>query len=181
MSDHICPSIVYSDLVPGKNDDQSSGYIKGQIWIKSNKDVYQCIDNTDSAAIWEKLTSSTFYMKAGESLSPHDFCYVKYDTDGPRAFLADADSTSSIICTCICLETLSAGNSGRFFTHGFYTNTSWTWATSDYGKPVFLSETAGEITNTSPSNSGSMIQVLGWIYNSNTIYFNPDMTWAEVA
>ena len=47
------------------------------------------------------------------------------------------------------------------------------------GAPLFLSTTAGAMTNTAPTGSGDIIRVVGYAIGSNQIYFDPAKTWVE--
>jgi hypothetical protein len=45
--------------IPTANDDTTKGFVSGSRWILDNGDTYICTDNTDSAATWSLLTTST--------------------------------------------------------------------------------------------------------------------------
>ena len=49
------------------------------------------------------------------------------------------------------------------------------WAGLGHGSQLFLSETAGELTNTAPSTPGTVVRCVGFCTNTTTreIYFNP--------
>ena len=49
------------------------------------------------------------------------------------------------------------------------------------GAPLYVSTTAGAFTTTAPSGSGDYVRVVGYVIDSNTIYFNPGTTWVEVS
>jgi len=55
----------------------------------------------------------------------------------------------------------------------------------DPGDPVYLSETAAELTTTAPTASGAFVRVVGYLISTvsskSTIYFNPDNTYIEIA
>lgn len=55
----------------------------------------------------------------------------------------------------------------------------------DPGDPVYLSETAAELTTTAPTTSGAFVRVVGYLISTvsskSTIYFNPDNTYIEIA
>lgn len=52
----------------------------------------------------------------------------------------------------------------------------------DPGKPLFLSTTGGEFTDTAPSATGEIVRIIGYVFNDDLsqIYFCPDNTWVEV-
>ncbi len=49
------------------------------------------------------------------------------------------------------------------------------------GAPLYISTTAGAISNTAPSGSGDSVRVVGYAIDSNHIYFCPDNTWVKVS
>ena len=53
------------------------------------------------------------------------------------------------------------------------------------GKPIYASETAGEITLDMPRTSGTIVRVIGYLLDASSsdglIYFNPDNTWVTIA
>ena len=50
------------------------------------------------------------------------------------------------------------------------------------GLPLYLDDTAGDMLQTAPSASGDFVRIVGYAHDDDdTIYFNPDNTWVEVA
>ena len=54
--------------------------------------------------------------------------------------------------------------------------------TAKKGSPVYMSTTAGAVTNTAPSTAGDFVRVVGHVVDATnrTIYFKPDNTWLEL-
>jgi hypothetical protein len=54
--------------------------------------------------------------------------------------------------------------------------------TAKKGSPVYMSTTAGAVTNTAPSTAGDFVRVVGHVVDAanRTIYFKPDNTWLEL-
>jgi len=46
-------------LTPGVNDDSTKGFVSGSRWILDNGDIYLCTDNTEGAAVWELIFTTT--------------------------------------------------------------------------------------------------------------------------
>ena len=57
--------------------------------------------------------------------------------------------------------------------------------TAQIGKPVYVSETAGEYDFTAPSSSAEFVRIVGYCIDTHTsdmlLYFNPDSTWVEIS
>lgn len=71
----------------------------------------------------------------------------------------------------MAIEGISADASGSFLLTGFVRDDSWNWTT--VGAELYLSETAGDLTATAPTTSGSVTQVLGIAVHADRIYFKP--------
>jgi hypothetical protein len=54
--------------------------------------------------------------------------------------------------------------------------------TTKMGSPVYMSTTAGAVTNTAPSTAGDFVRIVGYVVDAanRTIYFKPDNTWLEL-
>jgi hypothetical protein len=85
---------------------------------------------------------------------------------------ADAESTSTGMLAIALGATVGAG----MLVRGYVRNSSWTQATGDI---LYVSQTAGGITSTAPSASGTVIRIVGYMINatSDQIYFNPSNDW----
>ena len=46
-------------LTPGVNDDSTRGFVPDSRWILDNGDIYLCTDNTEGAAVWELIFTTT--------------------------------------------------------------------------------------------------------------------------
>ena len=52
---------------------------------------------------------------------------------------------------------------------------------SNVGRAVYISTTAGDVTETAPSSNNNIVRIVGYVINANdTIYFNPGTTWVKV-
>jgi hypothetical protein len=92
---------------------------------------------------------------------------VYYRTSGSAWAEADANGSGTYPARCYAVSTGYCISNGQYTkaTHGF-----------TVGADVYLSETAGAITSTAPTGSGSVVQKIGWIIDANTIYIavSPD-------
>lgn len=102
----------------------------------------------------------------GESITKGNLLYFK--SDG-KVYLADANGVSTYPVMGLALATASTG-SNNVLLHGVYTDTSYSFTV---GGVVYLSTTAGAVTQTQPAVANDVIQVVGIAIHANRIYFNP--------
>lgn len=107
---------------------------------------------------------------AGESLVAGDLCY--YAPNGKMLKVdANSEAATSPLVT-ICTQTLALDAEGSFFVSGFYSAAGFTT-----GSILYISETAGNFTETRPVTAGAFIRIMGYAISTDEIYFNPDVTW----
>ena len=89
---------------------------------------------------------------------------------------ANAASTSTGMLALAIVD-----DSPRFLVKGLARHPSWAGFTT--GDVLYVSGTAGEITNTAPSGNGDIVRVIGYCTDGTNreIYFNPDGAFVEVS
>lgn len=92
--------------------------------------------------------------------------------------LADANGTGTYPALYMAIESVSGDNFVKCLCAGQIRNNAWNWSPGDI---IYLSETAGGLTATAPTTSGSIVQVLGVAITADIIDFRPQLTWIEVA
>jgi len=112
---------------------------------------------------------------AGEDQNAYDCVYLEtngrmYKTD------ADVDAKSDGILAIALAETPN-GAAGQYLLQGAVTSLGWNWIV---GRPVYLSQVAGGLTQTAPAVRGTQIRVIGYATTATTLYFDPDPTILEV-
>ena len=130
------------------------------------------IDSTPDSDHTASGIKSTF--TAGENVAFGDVCYVK--SDG-KMWKGDANSDSTASVVVMALETISADASGSFLLIGIARDDSWAWTV---GALLYLSGTAGALTETAPSSSGDQVQILGVATHADRIYFKPELVQVEI-
>jgi hypothetical protein len=73
--------------------------------------------------------------------------------------------------------TNSTGFNLGMMVRGYFRNSAWSFTPGDI---LYLSTTAGSITNVQPSGSGDIVRVVGFAIAADTIYFNPSNEWIEL-
>lgn len=124
---------------------------------------------TDDTFSGTKITAT-----AGENLTIGNIVYMK--SDG-KLWKADADAIATSGAIAIALASISADAAGMFGTIGLMRDDSaYAWTV---GGLLYLSTTAGDITQTAPSGADDVIQVLGVALSADVIYFKPELTQVE--
>lgn len=125
------------------------------------------IDSTpDSDHTVEGITAT---FTAAELLVYGDICYV--NASGSMA-KADASAVGTSRAVAMAAEGISAAASGSFLLFGIARDDTWAWTV---GGEVYLSETAGALTQTAPTTASSITQVIGVATHADRILFNPSL------
>jgi len=122
---------------------------------------------------WQR---DTIRGTAGEAVDEGEIVYFK--SDG-KYWLADADSSSLMCAVAVALENVAINTEGQFMIEGYYKNASFSWTVGS-AAPIYVSTTAGALTQTVPSGTGDQVQVVGYAIASDTVYFDFDSTVVEV-
>lgn len=108
----------------------------------------------------------------GESIVPGDALYFK--SDG-KWWKAKADVIATAPCEGLALETASSGTH-RVLLQGIFRKDAWAWTV---GGLVYLdASTSGGLTQTQPSATDQVIQIVGRAWHADRIYFNPGYDYA---
>ncbi len=97
------------------------------------------------------------------------------DTDG-NWIEADATVSGTMSCQAMALET--GTGSKEVLMQGFVRDDSWAWT---IGGNIYIGNTAGTLTQTTPNESGEIVQAVGFATHADRMYFNPDYTYVEIA
>jgi hypothetical protein len=113
---------------------------------------------------------------AGTALSFGQVCYM--GSDG-KMELGDADTVASAFAWAMATATVSEDASGTFALPGaIVRDDSWNW--TSIGQPVFLdTATAGGMTQTAPSGTDDVIQIVGIALSADVILFYPQLVQVE--
>lgn len=114
-------------------------------------------------------------LTAGASMVFGDVCYI---ASTGKAVLADASAIATSGALVLSLGVYSDTDPGNFLLHGVARNDTWNWTV---GGIVYLSLTAGSMTQTAPSATDEVIQILGVATHADRIYFNPSLVQIEHA
>ena len=135
--------------------------------VLSLSDVKVLILSLEGSGITEELTAAV-------DLAAGDLCFVDGDGKLDKAD-ASAEATSDTLLV-IATETIAADAVGTFLLFGQFITTGLT-----QGANHFVSLTAGEITATAPSVAGEIIRNVGTALSTTVLFFNPSISFLEVA
>lgn len=115
-------------------------------------------------------------VNAGATIAQWEAVYLA--SDGEWA-LADANGTGTYPMRGLAAAAGTDGNPMTVVTEGVVRNDAWAWTV---GGQLYLSGTAGGLTQTAPSTSGDKVQQVGFAISADVIYLNVGAaTFIEVA
>lgn len=105
-------------------------------------------------------------LTAGATIAQWEAVYL----DGSSTWqLADANGTGTYPCRGLAVAAYVSTNSAIIINKGIVRNDAWTWTP---GGTVYLSTTAGGLTQTAPSTSGDKVQQIGYALSADLLFVN---------
>lgn len=91
--------------------------------------------------------------------------------------LADANGSGTYPAVGLAVGTVAGGGATTVITHGVVRNDAWTWTV---GGVIYLSTTAGGLTQSAPSTSGDKVQVMGIAISADEMLVMPQLTYITI-
>jgi len=114
-------------------------------------------------------------VTAGETIAAAYTVVYLDSTDSGYAKKAQCDGTSAEAdAVGITLGAIADDATGVVQTAGQVTNASWTWTP---GAALYVSATAGSLTETKPTTIGYYVKPMGYAISATTIVLDPDSGW----
>lgn len=138
--------------------------------IGDNRDIKTALQDLESELESEHPIYLEVHNDSGNTLSTGDVVYLSgvHDVDGtPHVQLADANGTVTYPAVGVISETITNGNHGHVIIQGVLENIDTSTPGFTAGDVLYLSETAGDLTNTKPTDSGSKVQAVAICIKSN--------------
>lgn len=111
---------------------------------------------------------------ASGGLTQWDAVYI----NGSSEFaLADANGSGTYPAVGLVVANASAAANATVLTHGVARNDAWAWTV---GGVIYLSATAGGLTQTAPSTSGDKVQVIGIAISADEMLVNPSLDYLTI-
>jgi len=127
-----------------------------------------------------KYTGITVTGTAGAALSFGDLIYL--DPTDSRWELADANAASGadgdsrgMLGICV-LAAAGDGSATTILLNGIVRADA-AFPTFTVNNPIYVSETAGDVTQTQPTTTDVVIRIVGSALTADEMYFNPDWAW----
>jgi hypothetical protein len=114
---------------------------------------------------------------AGATLAFGDVCYLAAADSRWELTDADAAATSGPVKIGICVLAAAADGSATTMLLFGKIRADAAFPTFTVSAPVFLSGTAGDVTNTAPTATDSVTRIVGYGNDGNTLFWCPDPTW----
>lgn len=155
----------------------AGGTLTGNINLGEGQDAAdRGIQFDESLSADERFSGIHVSGTAGATLAFGDICYL--DATAGEWLLADASAvgTAGSVPVGICLDASTDGNPTSMLLMGTVRSAAFP-ASIALGAPLYISETAGDITTTAPTTADAVVRVVGFAVTTepNTIYFNPSM------
>lgn len=100
---------------------------------------------------------------------------VYLSTTGWALIDADAAATAGGVFAGLAATSGTNGNPLTVVLKGVIRNDGWAWAT--VGAPLYLSTTAGALTETAPTGTDDVVRIVGYVLSDDCIWLNPSNDW----
>lgn len=106
-------------------------------------------------------------VNAGATIAQWESVYMG---SGGEWLLADANGSGTYPCRGLAAAAGTDNNPMTVVTEGVIRNDAWNWTT--LGGTIYLSTTAGGLTQTPPSGSGEIVQQVGFAISADVMYLS---------
>ena len=118
-------------------------------------------------------------FQAGMTVTPFSPVYLGTDDEVHEC---DADGIATMPCIGVSINTsnVTDGNSIEVMVLGLIRDESFTDFGTN-GAPVYVSTTVGEMTNTAPSSSNNVVQIIGHSIGEKLLFVQPSLSYVVVS
>jgi len=144
----------------------------GDLDLNQNRIFLVSAPNAD-----HKVSGIILALTAGVAMNFGDVGYI---VSTGKVVLGDADAIATSSCVVMCADaSISADATGNFLLSGIVRDDTWAWTV---GGLIYLSltgTTGNTLTQTRPSATDDVIQIIGVATHADRIFFNPSLVQVE--
>lgn len=145
----------------------STAYVQAELTAYASDTVTFSNKTTDNGTSMATDDTLSGFVRSGRNnsggVTQWDAVYLNSSS---QWVLADANGSGTYPCRGLATTTASTGNATTVVTRGTVRNDAWAWTP---GGTIYLSTTAGGLTQTAPSTTGDKVQVIGYALDADTI------------
>lgn len=148
----------------------ASGETNGIKW--GNDLLVTAAPSSDHLASGLKIT-----LTAHDAQAFGDVCFINADGE---AALIDADAIASMTAVVMCADaSISANASGTYLLMGIARDDTWNWTVGGLIYGTVTGTSGNTLTQTAPSGTDDVVQILGVATHADRMYFNPQLVQVE--
>jgi len=133
---------------------------------------------TPSPTFDHKASGLIIPLTSAVAVNFGDVCYI--NSSGSTSLIdADAIGTMSGIVMCAD-ESIAAAGSGNFLMYGVARNDAWAWTVGGLIFGTVTGTTGNTLSQTAPSGTGDVVQVLGVATHADRMLFTPSLSQVEI-
>jgi hypothetical protein len=121
-------------------------------------------------------SGTTILLTATANVAFGDVCYI---ASTGKASLIDADAIASMSAIVMAIATISADASGEFLLMGIARDDTWAWTVGGLIYGSVTGTTGNTLTQTAPSGTDDVVQIMGVATHADRMYFNPQLVQIE--
>ena len=118
-------------------------------------------------------------LTAAQATNFGDVCYINVNG---KAALIKADAIATMSGLVMCVDASIAGDAiGNFMLMGIARDDTWDWTVGGLIYGSITGTTGNTLTQTPPSSTDEVVQILGVATHADRMYFNPNLSQVEIA
>ncbi len=159
----------------GDSTDDDTG-IHEAVTLKHSANADTALLVTAEPSVDHQASGTWIDLTASDTVAFGDVCRI--DSNG-KAALAKADAIANASGICMAVVSINANATGRFLLLGVARDDTWNWTP---GGLIYLSTTgttANTLTQSAPSGSNNVIQLLGVATHADRMLFKPELVQVE--
>lgn len=116
------------------------------------------------------------YLTANEAQGMGDLCFIN---SSGYAQLVDADAIATTSGIVMALGSITVTSTGTYLLLGIVRDDSWTWTVGGLVYASLTGTTGNTLTQTKPSATDDVVQIVGVATHADRMYFNPQLVQVE--